>query len=722
MRFLPALATVAVAVPSAKDGPTEGSKMAAVNKVIKLFEDLQAQVLAEGEKEAASYNKFSCFCKDTTRDKNDAIQAGEDNRAELQAKIEDLEDHREELDDEISDLSKDIEDAASEMKDASDERHKTNKQYVADEKDLAGAIEAVKNAIQVIKASKNPSLVQIQSVANTVRRIAALSDALGLGSGSVHKALALLGQDPGVPMENYKFHSSGIIETLEELQDGFRSMKKEVDAAEVESVREHDMFMQEKTDYTKAKNVALDKAREAKSTANKDLATSNEKYSLTSAQLLDDKQYLSELSSICVDKAKTWDQRTKCRADELQALTAALEIVKGQVSDSTSAATVRLAQQGTSVTRVYQLVRNPAAMEAVEAAAEEAEVKRPVNFLQKLIQKHRPAAESLDEGRQAVIAALKNEGAHLKSTLLVSLASQIASDPLAKVKTLIEELIERLLSEAANEANQKGWCDKAQTQAKDKRKFTSEKIEELNARMAENEATRDKLSSEIEVLENEIEELEENKDSATKMRKQEKVENEETIDEAEAGLEAVQEAIDIMQKFYKTAAKEDVNLELAQEKRGPLDDMPDSGFDAGEAYKGAQGESGGVIGMLEVIEGDFKRTITETEKSEKKAKDDHFNFLTETEKSLAEKNMAHEQKDKQHVNVVDELDDDKTNLDTQSALLATAIRELLELKPTCVDTGMSYEERVARREDEIESLKKALCIFENYSSGNMDSC
>merc|ERR1719313_276270 len=147
------------------------------------------------------------------------------------------------------------------------------------------------------------------------------------------------------------------------------------------------------------------------------------------------------------------------------------------------------------------------------------------------------------------------------------------------------------------------------------------------------------------------------------MRKQEKVENEETVEEARAGLEAVQEAIDIMQKFYKTAAKEEVDLEFAQKKRGPLNDMPDSGFDAGEAYKGAQGESGGVIGMLEVIEGDFKRTITETEKSEKKARDDHFNFLTETEKSLAEKNMAHDQKDKQHANAIEELEEDKENLD-----------------------------------------------------------
>ena len=35
----------------------------------------------------------------------------------------------------------------------------------------------------------------------------------------------------------------------------------------------------------------------------------------------------------------------------------------------------------------------------------------------------------------------------------------------------------------------------------------------------------------------------------------------------------------------------------------------------------------------------------------------------------------------------------------------------MELKPTCIDTGMSYEERVARREAEIDALKQALEVL-----------
>merc|ERR1712232_1030635 len=101
-------------------------------------------------------------------------------------------------------------------------------------------------------------------------------------------------------------------------------------------------------------------------------------------------------------------------------------------------------------------------------------------------------------------------------------------------------------------------------------------------------------------------------------------------------------------------------------------------------------------------------------------------FMTESSKSLAEKNMADEMKTNQKDDAITELESADEDLRAQTDILKVAIRELLELKPTCVDTGMSYEERVARREDEIESLKKALCVLEAFADygpdGAGDAC
>jgi len=52
------------------------------------------------------------------------------------------------------------------------------------------------------------------------------------------------------------------------------------------------------------------------------------------------------------------------------------------------------------------------------------------------------------------------------------------------------------------------------------------------------------------------------------------------------------------------------------------------------------------------------------------------------------------------------------DLQTAVDLLDSALKELEDLKPACIDTGMSYSERVKKREEEMEALTKALCILD----------
>ena len=252
-----------------------------------------------------------------------------------------------------------------------------------------------------------------------------------------------------------KFHSSGIVETLEKLLNDFRKTKADVDADEVKRVQEYDMFMQDRTDYVKAQTLALNEAKKTRDQKIEDIGTASQELTTVSAQLLDDMEYLDELNTICSEKAKTWDQRTKLRANELTAITQATGIVKATVAEKTQSSTIRFAQTGSVLHLADAVASSDGAMEAIEAEAEISESSEAVGFLQKRsVQKHAPAAA--DGGRDLIISLLKGKGQELKSTLLTSLASRIAADPFAKIKKLIQELIERLLQEAANEANQKG--------------------------------------------------------------------------------------------------------------------------------------------------------------------------------------------------------------------------------------------------------------------------
>jgi len=495
------------------------AKMAAVKKVTAMLEGLKSQVLEEGESEAATYNKFACFCKDTSAEKTAAIKKGDDDKNDLTATIKDLQNKRDKLDATIKELLSDIETAEEDMKKANAERAKELALYKTNDADLIAALEALTGAIQQMKASKSPSLLQFQSMRQTIKTALMMADALNIGSAAAQKTVSMfLQQAPEVQMEDYKFHSDGIIDTLEKLLDDFRDEKTSVDAAEVKAVQAHTLFIQIKTDLIKKLNHELAEAKKDRASTIADIETNSEELSTVAATLLDDQEYLKELASMCHEKALTWDQRSKLRQNELAMLTEVIGIITSSVTEKTSAATIRFAQEHTSMRLARAVAHSERAMEAVEAEAEEAE-ETPIGFLQSA-QRSLRGAPTQDGAKGVVVALLRQQGSKLKSTLLTALAGKIAADPFAKVKQLIQELIERLLTEAANEANQKGWCDKATKDAEQKRDYAAEEIATLNSEMAELEALIDKLTVELADLATAIKELEDAREKAEKERRQ----------------------------------------------------------------------------------------------------------------------------------------------------------------------------------------------------------
>mmetsp|Transcript_90096 Transcript_90096/g.172656 ORF Transcript_90096/g.172656 Transcript_90096/m.172656 type:complete len:774 (-) Transcript_90096:58-2379(-) len=707
------------------------AKMAAVDKVIAMMEEIKAKVTKEGDDEAALYDKFACFCKDTQKEKTDAIAEGTDSQTTLDTAIKKLAGERDGLDTAIGGLEADIALLTKEMKTEKAKRASTNAVYSTNEEDTSGAIFALEKAIQSLKASKSPasaSLVQIQNVANTVRTAMMLADALGLIRAEDKKVASLFlqsadGQAPEVEMEDYKFHSDDIIGTLEKLLKDFKATKVSLDTEEVASVQAFQMLMQTKTDTMKAKKLELENSQAMKAAKVASIAEKSEELSVTSSTLLDDQQYLMQLNTLCADKAKTWDQRNKVRGEELFTLTTVIGILKDQVKTNTSAVTMRLVQQGPAkinsakinfgVFAAAQTAQSQNDMEAIEAVAEmdDAEDDAPVGFLQRKQQRRSVQPHGKMNGRLAVSAMLRSEGAKLKSTLLTALASQLqnSEDPFAKIKGMIQALIDKLLAEESSEANKKGYCDKNIADSTQKRTYAAEKVDELNAKLAEAEATRDTLAEEIGVLNVDILKLNGMQADADADRSAESSTNAATVAEAEAGLAAIKEAIDIIDQFYKT--------KLLKEKvfvQAPEDDAPDAGFKNFEAYKGSQAEAGGVIGMMDVIKSDFERTIADTQAAEAAAKMEHLEFTTATQKSIKTKETAESQKSKIKGEVDSTILEDKASLGAQMTILQTAVTELIAWKAECIDTGMTYNKRVENREDEIADLKKALCILENY--------
>merc|ERR1719281_1800891 len=121
--------------------------------------------------------------------------------------------------------------------------------------------------------------------------------------------------------------------------------------------------------------------------------------------------------------------------------------------------------------------------------------------------------------------------------------------------------------------------------------------------------------------------------------------------------------------------------------------------------------SGGVFGMLDVVMSDFARLQTETEMAESMAQTDYEKFMDESTEDAEVKGVELAHKEKKKIATEEANRALKKELDLTQTELDKALAYFDKLKPDCIDEGISYEEKVAMRKEEIVSLQEALKIL-----------
>merc|ERR1719327_1537055 len=482
--------------------------------------------------------------------------------------------------------------------------------------------------------------------------------------------------------------------------------KVELETTEAKAISDFERRQQSLAHMLKAAQESLDEKNKERTVTTESIATAQGDMTNMNAVLNDDRTYLKDLTIKCELKAKQWDQRSSMRAAELSAITQALTVLTGQVATQAG----KVGEGGRSA--------------MIQEGGEDDDLQ--VSFVQKaavvksalrLVKKAGVVPSRSDEDviRTKLIAIFKAAGKKFKSPVLSTLAVKVAEDPFVKIKGMIQEMIEKLLEEEADEANHKGWCDEEISKTVKDRDYRLRDIEELHASLEELNARAEKLTLEKAELEEQIATLNSDYANQTKARAEEKAENEETVTEAKVGVSAIKQALEILSHFYGEAAQATVEEGLIQQP-SVEDDAPDAGFDG--AYTGAQGSSIGIVGMMEVILGDFERTISDTKELEASQKKEFVDYERETQVSISTKSAALSATSDDLTSTTEEIATDLNEMRTQQGLFDTKTREWEELLPGCVaDPGMSYAERVERREMEIQALKDAYCILDNKEAG-----
>merc|ERR1719335_1920609 len=286
--------------------------------------------------------------------------------------------------------------------------------------------------------------------------------------------------------------------------------------------------------------------------------------------------------------------------------------------------------------------------------------------------------------QQSVAEYLRIKSKEINSRVLAVLAVHVGADPFKKVRKMIKDLITKLQEEAAEEADHKTWCDTELSTNEQTRKEKTEQVEMLYAEIDDLSATIAKLTIEITDLTHAIQDLDKAVKEATELRASEKAKNTETVADAKDAQEAVAKAMGILKDFY---AKQ------------------------GESTAANTVGAGGVMAMLEVIQSDFARLEAETTAAEDSAAKEYDAFMADSETDKTQKQRDIERNTKKKQDDSQALEEKNKDLLGTKDELSAAMEYYAKLKPDCIDSGVSYEERVARRKEEIESLQEALRIL-----------
>merc|ERR1719198_133855 len=141
--------------------------------------------------------------------------------------------------------------------------------------------------------------------------------------------------------------------------------------------------------------------------------------------------------------------------------------------------------------------------------------------------------------QQRVATFLRDRADQFDSRLLAAAAEKVDADPFKKVKKMLKDLMVRLMEEANEEAEHKGWCDTELSTNEQTRKEKTESVEKLHASIDELTASIAKLTSDLTDLSTSIAELDAAVQKSTKIRQEEKNKNAETMEDSQSAQTAV---------------------------------------------------------------------------------------------------------------------------------------------------------------------------------------
>jgi len=646
-----------------------------ISKVLTLLDDLKQKVLLDGEVEQKQYEKYTEWCEDEAVSKQYQIKNGKAKIEDLSAVIEKAAAGIQNAQGVIESVAKDVTSNEADLKAAKEIRKKENADFEAADADLAETVDMLGRAINILaKNMKANSLAQVSKAA-----LSELTDALGtimkMGvlQGMDHSKLqAFMQADDGDDFlsasapdaKAYEGHAGSLIDTLEDMKEKAVAMRNDGQKAELNAKHAFEMLAQSLENELSVDRKTLDGGKADKAAAEEAKAQAEGDLSMTQKVVAEAQAFLQDMANDCQQKAADWEVSQKSRADELEALTTARKIIAEKTGSSTG--------------RAYDLIE-------VKSKARNVHATEVVDKL-------------TDLGRSHADTALT------QLALRASAAFQMgAGDVFGKVRGMITEMIDKLVAEAAEEADHKAWCDKETAETQEKIADHQDAVERLGAKVDKAEAQIAQLTESVAGLQKALAENAKLQANMDAIRSEEKAAFKQAKKDFTEGIEGLTMALNLLREYYAKSGEPAEELLQTSQPSDPV------------THAKSSDAATGIIGLLEVAESDFTKLLADAEVAEESAQKAYEKVTHETKVDSAMKEADVKYQTKEKAGLEKQVADLKEDREGEQAELDAVLEYFARVRPGCTTKPMTYAERKQRRESEIAGLKEALSILEAES-------
>jgi len=744
------------AVPNGAQPFSIGVSVNPLAKVISMIQKIADDVKQEAKDEFKIFDNFACFCKDKTNRLSKMVKHHAGQIKTTSANIALWTSETNELNSDDRKRKANHEEFSTQFDETTQRLKQENANWASIEATFSNDMLAIKQALTSLKDAKNQAnaFLQVPAVAK-LRKLIDIADAMGLISSPKHKAVAssfLQGSAQANPLESYSYHegSDDIIDLVESMNDQMRVIQKTQAAEHEKAVSSHESMLESLRKKIKTNKRAIAQNGHTVSSNKKDTAEARTVLIENNEDLKDTEGVLNQITSACEARAKEYDMRFAARTEELNALTTAMACLTNAHSAAVNQAKGFIQIASSKIGTEAQAQLPVQAVVDMKSAVAEKVATKPLSFLQS-----DRAELSSEERKRGALDVILSEGKRVKSLMLTSLAAQFpnviqsdwkaGNDPFQKVQHLIMNLRFRLEAEAQGEVNKHVWCKRQLEVAEHERNVQFRMAKDNSAQVERIDAHIETLKASIKYHSDKAIEIGKSltkiyTDISQLSKQQLKAMNVQT-----EARDEIQNAVRILRSYYSQSAKkasnpyalvqgpapdqtlEDYrkerrnihneneeradddgkrNTERAARKKKQIGDL-----EGGDPSAVRSGSLGDALALMETIVADFNREIGNL-RGDLDA--EHRELVRSNAILSGQKKKAEEMRD------LDMMDLETANVDkeqkvedlqTATDLLDSALKELENLSPTCVDTGMSYGERVKKREIEMAALKKALCML-----------